>query len=120
MPLTLKKDPCRGARQQVQGTFTGHNGRVANVSAPLKVVGCPPVVTLTRRGHRLTVRIKAGRDAAAIKSATLKAPGAKRRPVKATQTIRLKKLPGKKAFRVVVKDAAKQSWTLKVRPKSRR
>jgi hypothetical protein len=115
MPLTLKKDVCRGARQRVQGTFTGHNGTVAKVSTPLKVAGCPPVVTLRRRGHRLSVRITAGRDGAAIRSATLTAPGAKRRAVKTRQTITLKRLPGKKAFRVVVKDKAKQSWTLKVK-----
>lgn len=115
MPLTLKKDVCRGARQRVQGTFTGHNGTIAKVSTPLKVAGCPPVVTFKRRGHRLTVRITAGRDGAAIKSATLTAPGAKRRSVKTKQTITLRRLPGKKAFRVVVKDTAKQSWTLKMK-----
>jgi hypothetical protein len=120
MPLTIRKDLCRGTRQKVQGAFTGHNGTVANVSAPLKVDGCPPVVALKRRGHRLTVRITAGRDAPAFKSATLKAPGAKRRSVKAKQTISLKKLPGKKAFRVVVKDASGQSWTVKVKARTTR
>jgi hypothetical protein len=79
MPLTLRRDVCTGPRQKVLGTFTAHSGKVANVSTPLKVAGCPPVVALTRRGHRLTVRITAGRDAAAIKSATLTPPGAKRR-----------------------------------------
>jgi hypothetical protein len=117
MPLTIRKDLCRGARQKVQGAFTGHNGTVANVSAPLKVDGCPPVVTLKRRGHRLTVRIQAGRDAPAFKSATLTVPGAKQRSVKARQTITLKRLPGKKAIRVVVKDKAKASWTFKVKVK---
>ena len=35
----------------------------------------------------------------------------------ASQTLTLKKLPGKKTFRLVVKDKAKQSWTLKVKVK---
>jgi hypothetical protein len=115
MPLVIKKDVCRGARQKVQGTFTGHNGAVVKVSAPLKVEGCAPVVTLKRRGHRLTVRIKAGRDAPAVRSATLKAPGTKRRKVKTRQTITLRKLPGKQKVRVVVKDKAKQTWSFKVK-----
>jgi hypothetical protein len=114
-PLLLARNVCTGPRQSVRGQFTGHNGAVAKVTAPLKVAGCPPVVTFKRRGHRLTVRITAGRDGAAIKSATLTAPGAKRRSVKTKQTITLRRLPGKKAFRVVVKDTAKQSWTLKVK-----
>jgi hypothetical protein len=118
MPLTIRKDLCHGSRQKVQGAFTGHNGRVANVSARLKISGCPPVVTLKRRGHRLTVRIKAGRDGAAIRSAKITPPHGKRRSVKTRQTIKLKRLPGKKRFRVVVKDKAKQSWTLKVRATS--
>jgi hypothetical protein len=115
MPLTLRSDVCHGARQQVRGAFTAHSGKVANVSAPLKVDGCPPVVKLTRHGRRLSVRITRGRDAAAIKSATITPPGTKRRSVKTKQTITLKKLPGRKTFRIVVKDKAKQSWTLKVR-----
>ncbi|WP_028062592.1 hypothetical protein [Solirubrobacter soli] len=117
MPLVIKKDLCRGARQKVQGAFTGHNGTVANVSAPLQVDGCPPVVSLKRRAHRLTVRITAGRDAPAFKSAALTAPGAKKRSVKARQTLTLKKLPGKKAIVLVVKDKANQSWTFKVKVK---
>jgi hypothetical protein len=72
-------------------------------------------VKLTRHGRRLSVRVTRGRDAAAIKSATITPPGAKRRSVKTKQTITLKKLPGRKTFRIVVKDTAKQSWTLKVR-----
>jgi hypothetical protein len=115
MPLTVKKDLCRGARQRVRGAFTGHNGAVANVSAPLKVDGCPPVVTLKRRGHRLTLCTRAGRDAPAFKSATLKAPGAKKRRVKAKQAVTLKTLPGRKRFRVVVKDKANASWTFKLK-----
>jgi hypothetical protein len=63
------------------------------------------------------VRITRGRDAAAIKSATITPPAAKRRSVKTKQTITLKRLPGGKTFRVVVKDKAKQSWTLKLRVK---
>jgi hypothetical protein len=115
MPLVLKKNVCRGARAKILGTFTGHTGKVANVSAPLKVDGCPPVVKLKRRGHRLTVRIKAGRDAPRFKSASLKAPGTKKRSVKARQTITLKKLPGRKKVKVVVKDRANHSWSFKVK-----
>ncbi|MDA0161540.1 hypothetical protein OM076_14785 [Solirubrobacter ginsenosidimutans] len=119
MPLTLRRDLCTGPRQTIRGTFTAHSGVVANVSARMKVAGCAPTVALTRHGHRLTVRITAGRDGAAIKSATLTAPGAKRRSVKTRQTITLKRLPGRKTFRVVVKDKAGESWTLKPRAKTR-
>ena len=104
----------------MRGSFTAHSGAVANVSAPLKIAGCPPVATLTRRGHRLTLRITRGRDGAAIKQAKLKPPGLKQRTVKARATLRLAKLPGKRTFRLVVKDAAGQSWTLKLRAKARR
>lgn len=116
-PLRLARDACTGARQRVQGTFTAHSGTVAKVSAPLRVAGCPPVVALKRRGHRLTVRITRGRDAAAIRSATIKPPGAKQRKVKARQTLRLAKLPGKRSFTVKVKDRAGQSWTIRARAK---
>ena len=74
-PLKLSRDVCHGSRQTVRGSFTAHSGAVANVSAPLKIAGCPPVASLTRRGHRLTLRITRGRDAAAIKQAKLKPPG---------------------------------------------
>jgi hypothetical protein len=119
-PLTLQSDACHGARQTVTGTLTAHNGAVAKVSAPLKVDGCPPVVGLTRRGNRLSVRITRGRDAAAIKSATISGPGLKQRKVKARQTLTLAQAPGRSAFRVVVKDASRRSWTLKVPVKTPR
>ena len=77
-----------------------------SVSAPLKIAGCPPVATLTRRGHKLTLRITRGRDAAAVKQAELKPPGLKQRTVKTRATLRMAKLPGKRTFRLVVKDAA--------------
>jgi hypothetical protein len=119
-PLKLSRDVCHGPRQTVRGTFTAHSGAVANVSAPLKIAGCPPVATLTRRGHRLTLRIARGRDGAAIKRATLQPPSLKRRSVKTRATLRVSKLPGKRAFRLVVRDAAGQSWTLKLRARAKR
>ncbi len=111
-PLVLARDVCRGPRQTVRGTLTAHSGAVAKLSAPLKVAGCPPLATLTLRGRRVTVRLERGRDAPAIKSATLKAPGLKARRVKARQTLTLSRRPGSKPFRLVVKDASGQSWTL--------
>ena len=46
------------------GNLTGHNGKVANLRAPLKVTGCPPAVTLKR--NRL--RVKPGRDGATFRT----------------------------------------------------
>jgi hypothetical protein len=120
MPLQLSRDVCRGPRQRVKGRFTAHSGAVASVSAPLKVDGCAPVVTLTRRGHRLSVRIARGRDAPAVKRATLTAPGAKRRAVKAKQTVKLRTLPGKRRFRVVVTDRSGHRWTFKLKAAAKR
>ena len=117
-PLRLARDVCHGPRQTVRGSFTAHSGAVANVSARLKVAGCPPVATLTRRGHRLTLRVARGRDGAAIKQVTLKPPGLKQRRVKTRATLRIHKLPGRNVFRLVVKDAAKQTWTLRLRARS--
>jgi len=118
--LKLGRDVCHGPRQTVRGSFTAHSGAIASVSAPLKIAGCPPVVALRRRGHRLTVRITRGRDAAAIKSATIKPPGLKQRSVKTKQTLRLAKLPGRRTFRLTVKDKAGETWTLRLRAKARR
>ena len=117
-PLRLARDVCHGPRQTVRGSFTAHSGAVANVSARLKVAGCPPVATLTRRGHRLTLRVARGRDGTAIEQVTLQPPGLKQRRVKTRATLRIHKLPGRKAFRLVIKDAAKQTWTLRLRARS--
>jgi len=103
MPLTLKKDVCRGVRQRVQGTFTGHNGTIAKVSTPLKVAGCPPVVSLKRRHGRVALRVTPGRDAPKIKRSTLNG-----RRVKSLRT-------AKRKFRVVVRDAAGQTWKFNLR-----
>jgi hypothetical protein len=120
-PLNLTRDVCHGARQAVRAQFSGHNGVQATISAPLRVVGCAPVASLTRRGHKLTLRLTRGRDAAALKRATLKPPGLKSRRVKTrTTTFTLAKLPGRKRFRVTVKDASGQSWTLELRAKTPR
>ena len=102
-PLLLARDVCRGARQKVAGAFTGHNGAMANVSAPLKVAGCPPVVGLKRRGNRVILRVTPGRDAPKIKRATLNG-----RRVKTLRTRAHR-------FRVVVRDAGGASWTFKLR-----
>jgi len=83
----------------VRGQFTGHNGAVVKVSAPLKVAGCQPVVSLKRRGNRVTVRVTRGRDGAAVKRVTLNGRRAK--------TIRT----AANRFRIVVRDASGQSWT---------
>ena len=66
-PLKTTRDVCHGPRQTVTGKLTGHNGKVANLRAPLKVAGCPPVVTLKRR----SLRVKPGRDGAAIRTVKL-------------------------------------------------
>ena len=95
-PLRLNKDACRGTRQVVIGKFTGHNGRVANVSAKPKIVGCPPTVTLKRKRGKLRATAKPGRD------------GAKIRSVKIGKRT-------KAGYRVTVKDAAKETWKLVVR-----
>jgi hypothetical protein len=95
-PLRLNKDACRGTRQVVIGKFTGHNGRVANVSVKPKIVGCPPTVTLKRKRGKLRATAKPGRD------------GAKIRSVKIGKRT-------KAGYRVTVKDAAKETWKLVVR-----
>jgi hypothetical protein len=119
-PLRLSRDVCAGARQTVGAQFTGHNGALANVSAPLHVDGCPPIASLIRRGHRFTLRVNAGRDAAAIKSATLRLPSGKTLTLKRNTSFRLAKLSGKRAFRLTVRDAAKQTWKLSLRAKTPR
>jgi hypothetical protein len=102
-PLVLSRDVCRGARQTVRGQFTGHNGAVAKVTTPLKVAGCPPVVSLKRHGGRVTLRVTPGRDAPKVKSATLDG-----RRVKSLRT-------AKRKFRVVVHDAAGETWKFNLR-----
>jgi hypothetical protein len=102
-PLTLARDVCHGARQSLTAQLTGHNGRVANLSAPLKVTGCPPVVSLKRRGGKVTLRVTRGRDAPAIKRATLDG--------RRVKTLRA----GKRRFRIVVTDKSGQRWTFKLR-----
>jgi hypothetical protein len=117
-PLNLSRDVCHGARQTVRAHFSGHNGAEVDVSTPLRVAGCPPVASITRRGHRITVRITRGRDAPAAKRATLNGAGLKARRVKTrSTTLRLARVP--KRFRLTVKDAAGQTWTLKLRAKPR-
>lgn len=96
-PLRLKKDACRGAREVVIGRLTGHNGAVANLTAKPKIIGCPPTVTLKRRGNgKLRATAKPGRD------------GAKIRSVKVGKKT-------KKGYRVTVKDAGKETWKLVVK-----
>jgi hypothetical protein len=102
-PLLLARDVCHGARENVRGQFTGHNGAVANVTAPLKVAGCPPVVSLKRRGGKVTLRVTPGRDAPKVKRATLNG-----RHVKSLRT-------SKRKFRVVVTDAAGETWKFNLR-----
>jgi hypothetical protein len=110
-PLTLQSDACHGARQRVSGTIAAHSGAIARISAPLKVAGCPPVVALTRRGRRVTLRVTRGRDAPAVKRVTLNGRRAKSR----TTTVRT----ARRTFRVVVRDAGGQTWTFKPKPKRR-
>ncbi|WP_156027733.1 hypothetical protein [Candidatus Solirubrobacter pratensis] len=110
-PLTLQSDACHGARQRVSGTIAAHSGAIVRISAPLKVAGCPPVVALTRRGSRVTLRVTRGRDAPAVKRVTLNGRRAKTR----TTTVRT----ARRTFRVVVRDAGGQTWTFKPKPKRR-
>jgi hypothetical protein len=95
-PLRLYKDACRGTRQVILGKFTGHNGTVANVSVKPKIVGCPPTVTLKRKGGKLRATAKPGRDGARIRS------------VKVGRRT-------KQGYRLTVKDAARETWKLVVR-----
>jgi hypothetical protein len=110
-PLKLARDVCHGPRQTVLGTLTAHSGAVAHLTAPLKVAGCPPVVALTRRGSKVTLRVTRGRDAAAVKHVTLNGRRAKTR----TTTLRT----AKRTFRIVVRDASGQQWTFKPKAKRR-
>jgi hypothetical protein len=132
-PLILERDVCHGPRQTVRAQFSGHNGVQTNVSAPLRVVGCAPVVSLTRRGHRLTLRLTHGRDAAALKRATLRLPtglghasahGLKGRTLTLskvrTTSLKVARLPGKRTFRLKVRDSSGQSWTLSLRARAPR
>ena len=119
-PLRLGRDVCTGARQTVSAQFTGHNGTVANVSAPLHVDGCPPVASLIRRGHRFTLRVAAGRDAPAIKRATLRLPNGRTLALTRSTTFRLAGRPGRRAFHLTVTDAAGQTWRLSLRARTPR
>jgi hypothetical protein len=95
-PLRLFKDVCRGTRQALLGRFTGHNGAVANVTVKPKISGCPPTVTLKRKGGKLRAKAKPGRD------------GAKIRSVKIGKRT-------KKGYRVTVRDRGGERWSLVVR-----
>jgi hypothetical protein len=129
-PLQLTRDACRGPRQSVRARFTAHNGADVRASTRLRVEGCAPVATLRRRGHRLTLRIKRGRDAPALRRTTLKLPtglgrvrarGLKGRTLKLrtprTTTLRVTKLPRKRVFGLTVRDANRQTWKLTLRAK---
>ena len=131
-PLKLNRDVCHGPRQTVRARFTAHNGANVAVSTRLRVDGCPPVASLRRRGHRLTLRIARGRDAAKLGRATLKLPtglgrvrarGLKGRTLSQrtprTVTLRVAKLPRKRAFRLSVRDASGHTWKLTLRAKTR-
>jgi len=102
-PLRMIGDACHGARQKVTGTFIGHSGAKATLSAPLKIAGCPPVVTL--KGKR--IKVKPGRDGAKIKTIKLG-----RKKVKTGQRVTVTK---RKRYKVTVTDAAKQTWRLTVK-----
>ena len=102
-PLRLIGDACHGARQKVTGTFVAHSGAKATLSAPLKIAGCPPVVTL--KGKR--IKVKPGRDGAKIKTIKL---GKKK--VKSGRRVAVKK---HKRYKVTVTDAAKRTWKLTVK-----
>jgi hypothetical protein len=95
-PLRLYKDACRGTRQVLLGRFAGHNGAVANLTVKPKIAGCPPTVTLRRKGGKVRATAKPGRD------------GAKIRSVKIGKRT-------KKGYRVTVRDAGKETWKLVVR-----
>jgi hypothetical protein len=90
-PLRLQGDACHGARQKVTGTFVGHSGAKASLSAPLKIAGCPPVATLKHN----RIKVKPGRDGAKIK--------------------RVKKVKRGNRYRLTVTDRAGHTWKLSVR-----
>src|SRR5262249_2937960 len=102
-PLLLARNVCTGPRQTVRGQFTGPNGAVTRLAARLKAGGCPPVVSLKRRGGKVTLRVTRGRDAPKIKRATLNG-----RRVKSLRTRAHR-------FRVVVRDAAGETWKFNLR-----
>jgi hypothetical protein len=87
-PLTLKTDACHGKRQRVTAVMTAHSGATVNLTTPLKIKGCPPVVSV-KRGK---VKVKPGRDGA-----------------------KLKRVSKVKRGRVTVTDRAGQKWTVRVR-----
>ncbi|HET6547186.1 MAG TPA: hypothetical protein VFG79_01935 [Solirubrobacter sp.] len=102
-PLSLTRNVCRGKRQYLRARLTGHNGRVVNLRARLRVRGCPPRIRLTR--HRL--RVRHGRDGARIKRVKL----GKHR-VKRSQRVHLR---AGKRYRVTVKDRKGRTWKRTVR-----
>jgi hypothetical protein len=102
-PLRIKRDVCHGARQRVTAALTAHSGAKVNLKTPLKIAGCPPTVTL-KKGR---LKVKPGRDGAKIKTVKL---GKKK--VKASQKVKVKR---KKRYTVTVKDAAKQTWKIRVK-----
>jgi len=95
-PLRLAKDACKGARQTAIGKLTGHNGAASDLTAKLKVIGCPPTVTLKRKGGKLRATAKPGRDGAKIRSTKV---GART----------------KKGYKVTVKDRGGETWKLVVK-----
>src|ERR1700754_1247559 len=102
-PLRMSQDACHGKRQTVLGTFNAHNGATVKLSSKLKVDGCPPVVTLKRKG----ITVKPGRDGAKIRTVKLGT-----RKVKASQRLKLR---AGKRYKVTVTDAGKETWKLTVR-----
>ncbi len=62
------RTPAAARARSSIGKLTGHNGTVANLTAKPKIIGCPPTVTLKRRGGKLRATAKPGRDGAKIRS----------------------------------------------------
>ena len=104
-PLKLNHDACTGNRLKAGAAFTGHNGVKKTVSATFKVIGCPPIVSVKRHGHRYTIRVTPGRDGAKIKKTSLTKP--RKLSFKRTKTLTFTKKP---KLRLTVKDAAGQTW----------
>ncbi|MEA2291646.1 MAG: hypothetical protein QOF17_666 [Solirubrobacteraceae bacterium] len=71
-PLRVLGDPCTGTRLRMTMTATGHNGATVAVPAPVRIRGCPIVVTGRRARGGLRLKVHRGRDAAKLRRVTVR------------------------------------------------
>ena len=124
--LVAAKDLCTGTPATIDGEFVAHSGKRATAQAPAKPVGCArsassktrrPTATATVRGHRLTVRVKAG--ARRLRDARLRLGRrtVQRRPKRPARTLtltaRVTRAPRRVTVRVV--DSTRRVTTLRAK-----